>query len=68
MQVPTAKGRYLVSHEHTFSTKLLSEVLSKRFPGFKFPAGVDTPSKHVLSNAKACTLPTTLSEAVTPCC
>ncbi len=53
-QVESAKGRYLVSHGSTFSTKLLSEVLSKRFPQFKFPAGENTPSKEVLSSAKAC--------------
>lgn len=52
-QVQSAKGRYLVSHGSTFSTKFLSDVLSKRFPQFKFPAGEDTPSKEVLSSAKA---------------
>ena len=53
VQVPSAKGRMLVSHGSTFSTRFLSEVLSKRFPQFKFPAGEDTPSKEVLSSAKA---------------
>jgi hypothetical protein len=52
-QVPSAKGRYLVAHGSTFSTKFLSDVLSKRFPQYKFPAGEDTPSKEVLSSAKA---------------
>jgi hypothetical protein len=52
-QVPDAKGRILVSHGSTFSSKFMSDVLSQRFPQFKFPAGEDGPSSAMVDNSKA---------------
>ena len=49
----SASGRFLVSHGSTFSTKFLSDVLSKRFTQFKFPAGEDAPSSPLVDNSKA---------------
>ncbi len=51
-QVPTASGRYIVSHDSTLSTKYISEVLSERFPQYQFPSGEDAPAKQVLDNSK----------------
>ena len=53
-QVATAKGRFIVSHESTVSTKLLSDILSEHFPQYRFPAGEDTPSLRTLDNSKVC--------------
>lgn len=39
-EVSSAKGRFIVGHPPA-SSKYVSEVLSKRFPGYKFPAGDD---------------------------
>ena len=55
LQVPEAHGRYITSHSSTISTKTLSEILSKRFPQFKFPQGEDTPAKEVIDNSKVST-------------
>ena len=52
-QVPSASGRYILSHSHTLSSKFVCNVLSKRFPQYKFPAGEDAPVKQVLDNSKA---------------
>lgn len=52
LQVPTAKGRYIVAHETVASTKLLSDILSDRFSQYRFPAGEDTPRTRVLDNSK----------------
>lgn len=51
-QVPEAHGRYLTSHSSTISTKTLSDILSKRFPQYKFPEGKDQPAKEVIDNSK----------------
>ena len=56
LQVPSAQGRYLTSHSSTVSTKTLSDILSKRFPQFKFPAGEDAPVKTVIDNSKVCSI------------
>lgn len=40
MQVSAAKGRFIVGHPPA-SSKYISEVLSERFPGYKFPGGDD---------------------------
>lgn len=50
--MPTASGRYIVSHSSTLSTKYISEVLSRRFPQYKFPSGQDAPVKQVVDNSK----------------
>ena len=52
MQVPEAQGRYICSHSSIISTKTLSDILQKRFPQYKFPAGDDQPSKEVIDNSK----------------
>lgn len=52
VQVPGGQGRYLVSHATTHSTKFLSDVLSKRFPQYKFPSGEDAPVQTVIDNSK----------------
>lgn len=52
LQVPEAHGRYITSHASTTSTKTLSDILQKRFPQYKFPAGEDQPSKEVIDNSK----------------
>ena len=52
-QVPTASGRYILSHSHTLSSKFVCDTLAKRFPQYKFPAGEDQPSKQILDNSKA---------------
>ena len=52
VQVPEAHGRYICSHSSTISTKTLSDILQKRFPQYKFPAGDDQPSKEVWDNSK----------------
>ncbi|EIE24719.1 NAD(P)-binding protein [Coccomyxa subellipsoidea C-169] len=52
VEVPTASGRYIVSHDSTLSTKYISEVLSERFPQYQFPSGEDAPAKQVLDNSK----------------
>ncbi|KAK9908632.1 hypothetical protein WJX75_000697 [Coccomyxa subellipsoidea] len=52
-EVPEAKGRYIVSHESTASTKQLSDILSARFPQYRFPAGDDTPLERVADTSKA---------------
>ena len=52
IQVSEAHGRYIVSHASTISTKTLSEVLSKRFPQYKFPEGKHQPAKEVIDNSK----------------
>jgi hypothetical protein len=41
-----------VSHSSTLSTKYISEVLSRRFPQYKFPSGQDAPVKQVVDNSK----------------
>ena len=51
-QVPEAKGRYIVSHESTASTKQLSDILSARVPQYRFPAGDDTPLERVADTSK----------------
>ncbi|CAL8462007.1 g1538 [Coccomyxa elongata] len=51
-EVATAKGRFIVSHESTVSTKFLSDILSEHFPQYRFPAGEDTPSIKTLDNSK----------------
>ena len=50
--MPKAHGRYLTSHSSTISTKTLSDILSKRFPQYKFPEGEDQPAKEVIDNSK----------------
>ena len=52
-QVPSASGRYILSHSHTLSSKFVCDVLSERFPQYKFPTGEDAPSKQILDNSKA---------------
>lgn len=51
-EVPEAHGRYLTSHSSTISTKTISDILSKRFPQYKFPEGEDQPAKEVIDNSK----------------
>ena len=51
-QVPGAQGRYILSHEYSASTKDISDVLSERFPQYKFPAGEDTPSQRTVDSSK----------------
>jgi nucleoside-diphosphate-sugar epimerase len=51
-EVPTAKGRYIVSQGSTHDAKWFSQVLAKHFPNFKFPAGQEVPQKMVLDNSK----------------
>lgn len=58
-QVATAKGRFIVSHESTVSTRFLSDILTEHFPQYRFPAGEDTPSLRILDNSKVC--PATIS-------
>ena len=57
VQLPEAHGRYITSHASTINTKTLSEILSKRFPQYKFPEGKDGPSKEVIDNSKVGTHP-----------
>lgn len=52
VEVPSAKGRYIVSHPSTLSTKYISEVLSEHFPQYRFPAGTDAEAKQVIDNSK----------------
>ncbi len=51
-QVPGAQGRYILSHEYSASTTDISDVLSERFPQYKFPAGEDTPSQKTVDTSK----------------
>lgn len=41
-----------MSQATTHSTKLLSDVLSKRFPQYSFPSGQDAPVQTVIDNSK----------------
>lgn len=52
LQTESASGRYLVSQRSLYSTALGSRVLSKRFPYFSIPAGVDSPTAELLDNTK----------------
>ena len=52
-QVPSAQGRFLVSNPMTIPSRVAHDALAKAFPGYKFPAGKDEPSKVVIDNSKA---------------
>ncbi|KAL0048803.1 hypothetical protein WJX82_011518 [Trebouxia sp. C0006] len=51
-EVPSAKGRYLVSQDSTVPVKTLTDTLSKHFPNFKFAEGKESEAKHVIDNSK----------------
>ena len=53
-EVPSAKGRYLVSYDHEISDKEVLDVLEKRFPQYKFNSkNVEAkPSERFLDNSK----------------
>lgn len=44
VEVPGAHGRYIVSQSGLYSTKFTAEVLSRRFPQFRFTASKDAGS------------------------
>lgn len=52
VEVPTAKGRYLVSQDSTVPVKSLTDTLSKHFPQYKFAQGQSSEIKKVIDNSK----------------
>ncbi|KAK9804387.1 hypothetical protein WJX72_010574 [[Myrmecia] bisecta] len=52
-EIPSAKGRYIISHETTTSVRTLTNILKKRFPGLKFGDGEDFPPQRVVDTSKA---------------
>jgi nucleoside-diphosphate-sugar epimerase len=52
IEVPSAKGRYLVSQSHTHSKKFFTDTLKKRFPEYKIQDGEDEPRKQLIDNSK----------------
>lgn len=54
-EVPSAKGRYLVSHDRTVSDKAVLDLVKERFPQYKWADNAeDSESKRFLSNEKVC--------------
>lgn len=52
-EVPSAKGRYLVSHDRTVSDKAVLDLVKERFPQYKWADNAeDSESKRFLSNEK----------------
>ncbi|DBA76212.1 hypothetical protein WJX77_001074 [Trebouxia sp. C0004] len=52
VEVPSAKGRYLVSQDSVVPVKALTDCLSKHFPNFKFANGKEAEVKKVIDNSK----------------
>lgn len=51
-ETPSATGRFLVSQGTSICSKAVSDVLSARFPQYKFPPGTYSPPKAVIDNSK----------------
>lgn len=52
VEVPSAKGRYLVSQDSVVPVKSMTDTLSKHFPQYKFAQGKDAEVKKVINNSK----------------
>ncbi|KAL3141742.1 hypothetical protein ABBQ32_004424 [Trebouxia sp. C0010 RCD-2024] len=51
-EIPSAKGRYLVSQDAVVPVKAMTDLLSKQFPQYKFAQGKDAEVKKVINNSK----------------
>ncbi|KAL3153255.1 hypothetical protein ABBQ38_011605 [Trebouxia sp. C0009 RCD-2024] len=51
-EIPSAKGRYLVSQDSVVPVKAMTDLLSKHFPQYKFAQGKDAEVKKVINNSK----------------
>lgn len=56
VQVPAAHGRYIVCYSGTCSAKLVGEVLSKRFPQYRFNCTQDAWPIPDFDTSKVCAL------------
>lgn len=51
-EVPTAQGRYIVSHHSITANREISDILKKRLPGLDIPDGDEPQTKPMIDNSK----------------